>query len=152
MSNHETTSLELLKVIPNFQTLMLSTLAMMLTAAVLPKLKVKGPLGAFLVVLCLTVINSTIWDAALFFQIPTSLGQHAFLLLAANGVLFWTIAKVLPWIEMEGVITAFIAPLLFTIFNFLIFKYGKNIDWMQVAKQVITYVEYARDYFRELKR
>ena len=125
----------------------LQTFAMMLTAFALPGLKVKGPIGAFLAVAALAYINATYWDWALFFKLPDSLTVKALLLVVANGVLFWVLVKLLPGIEVEGVLPALVAPLVFALLSVLVpTLYGK-IDWPKVGAEIVTAVSDARTYF-----
>ena len=101
----------------HIQTWVILTIAMMLTAFVLPGLKVSGPVGAFLAVAGLALVNTHIWSAALFFAVPDSLTAHTATLIVANGLIFWILVKLLPGIEVTGIISAFLAPILFTIFS-----------------------------------
>lgn len=110
----------------------LQTIAMMITAFLLPRLTVSGPLGALGAVIGLAFVNAHIWDAALFFQIPNSFTSHALLLIVANGVVFWILVKVLPGIEVQGVLPAIAAPIVFSICSILINEYGKDVDWKKV--------------------
>src|SRR3990172_11967686 len=92
----------------------LQTGAMMLTALLIPKLRITSLLGASLTVLALGLLNATLWDAALFFQIPHAFSTQALVLLAANGAIFWILVKILPGIEIDGVLPALAAPIVFT--------------------------------------
>ena len=124
----------------NLETLVLQTCAMCLTALLIPKLRVTsivGPIGA---VLALAFVNSSLWDAALFFQIPDSLGAHAAILLGANGLLFWIIVKLLPGIEVDGVLPALVAPIVFTICSVLIVRYHHLIDWHAVLQWILNLI------------
>lgn len=125
----------------------LQTIAMMVTAFVLPGLTVKGPLGALVMVVALAYVNAKVWDAALFFQLPDSLTAHALLLFLANGVLFWVLVKVLPGIEVTGVWPALVAPLVFTVLSVVTSYYLKDVDWLLVLEKSIEYIRAARDYF-----
>lgn len=124
------------------------TVAMLLTAALLPRMYVTSILGAFFVVLALAFVNATIWDAALFFSVPNSVTTHAVLLLFANGVLFWALTKLLPGIQIEGFWPAIVAPVIFTVLSVIIDRYGRQIDWPYVLDQMLDMTGRARDYFR----
>lgn len=119
----------------------LQTIAMLLTALLVPKLKVSGPLGALGAVVALAFVNAHLWDAALFFSLPDSLGYRALLLFVSNGVLFWILVKILPGIEVEGVVAAFVAPLVFTIASILVAEYGQDIDWAKVWDAIVEFVK-----------
>lgn len=119
---------------------LIQTVAMLLTAALLPKLRVTSIFGAILAVAALGFINTKIWDAALFFQIPDGFTSHAVALLLANGVLFWVVVKILPGIEIDGLLPALVAPIVFTVFSLVLTRYGKDIDWEKVADKTMEEV------------
>ena len=126
----------------------LQTIAMMATAVVLPRLRITGPVGAFLMVLGLALVNAKIWDAALFFNIPETLTAHAALLFLTNGVIFWTLVKLLPGIEVQGILPALIAPIVFTAFSLAIHHYGREIDWVAVLNWVIGILEHLKEFLQ----
>lgn len=131
----------------NWQYWFLQTVAMSITALLLPKLKITSIFGAFTTVFSLSFINSKIWDAALFFHLPDHISVQVLALLLTNGVIFWILVKVIPGIEIEGFFTAFIAPVLFTILSLIIEKYGSHIDWIAVLKSVLNYLFELKNYF-----
>jgi len=123
----------------------LQSIAMGLTALFIPGLRVTsifGPLGS---VVTLAFINAHVWDAALFFQLPTSLTAQTFTLLISNGLIFWIIVKLLPGIEINGILPALIAPVLFTLLSVLIAYYGRNIDWLNIGQLAVTYIGSVKD-------
>ena len=105
-------------------TWVLQTAAMGLTAALLPKLRITGPLGALLTVAALALMNATVWDAGLFASLPGSFSTQTLGLLLANGVLFWVLVKLLPGIEVDGFLPALAAPVIYTGLSVLISQYG----------------------------
>lgn len=117
----------------NFNYWIMQTIAMSLTAWVLPKLKITSIFGALLTVVALSFINAHVWDTLLFMSIPSSLSMQSLVLLITNAVIFWVLVKLLPGIEIEGILTALIAPIVFTVFSLLISHYAKDIDWVQLA-------------------
>lgn len=112
----------------------LQTLAMLLTAFLIPNLTITNPLGALLTVVALAFINSSIWDAALFLQVPDSITMHTAMLFLSNGLIFWILVKLLPGIECKGFLPALIAPVVFTLCSLVISKYLQHIDWIELAK------------------
>lgn len=124
----------------------LQTVAMGLTALVLPKLKITSIFGAITTVAGLAFVNSKIWDAALFFHIPNQLSMHIIALFLANGVIFWILVKLLPGIEISGFFTAFVAPVIFTIFSLIIEKYGQQIDWYAILWYFFDAIASLKDY------
>lgn len=123
----------------------IQTVAMMITAFLLPGLTVSGPLPAFAAVAALAFVNSHLWDAALFFQIPDSFGQPQLIVLAANAIIFWVIVKLLPGIEIKGILPAIAAPILFTITGIVISKYEPMIDWSKVYASVVEFISHLKD-------
>ncbi len=129
---------------------LLQTVAMMLTALLIPKMRITGLFGAFLIVLALGLVNATVWDAALFFQVPRAFSTQALVLLAANGVIFWILVKILPGIEVEGVLAALAAPVVFTVLSLLISQYGRDVDWVAVVDRAIDMLETVRERLRSV--
>lgn len=113
----------------------LQTLAMMLTVFLLPRLYMTNILGAIFTVVALSFINTSIWSATLFFSIPIEFTSHTAFLFVANGLIFWVLVKVLPGIEVEGFLPALAAPIVFTFCSYFGYQYGKDIDWIEMAKQ-----------------
>lgn len=132
---------------PVFSHFILQTIAMMVTALLIPKLRITSIGGALGAVLALAFINATIWDAALFFSIPESFTAHTLLLIAANGAIFWVVVKLLPGIELDGFLAAFVAPIVFTVISLLADAYGRQIDWVAVGEWVVRSVVDVRNYF-----
>ena len=135
---------ELLQI--NFGFWILQTIAMLLTALLIPRLTISGPFAALATVIVLALFNSKLWDVALFFQIPNNFSTHTLLVFVANGLAFWMIVKLLPGIEVEGVLPALAAPLVFTVTSSLLNLYGRDIPWDQVYAQIVQTVHSARDY------
>lgn len=105
------------------------SIAMGITAFLLPGLRITGLLGGFLAVAAIAFINAHLWDAALFFQVPHSLTSQAVIVLLTNGIIFWIVVKILPSIEIDGFLPAIAAPIIFTVISVLLDKYLPLIDW-----------------------
>lgn len=129
----------------NFGFWILQTIAMLLTALLIPRLTISGPFAALATVIALAFFNSKLWDFALFFQIPNDFSTHTILVLVANGLAFWLIVKLLPGIEVDGILPALAAPLVFTVTSSLLNKYGRDIPWDQVYAQIVHSVHSVRD-------
>ena len=108
------------------------TVAMLITCYLIPRLKVDSILAAFTTVLALAFVNSHIWNAALFFEIPNTFSHRTAVLLVSNGVIFWAIVKLLPGIEISGFLPAILAPIVFTITSIIIATYAPLVDWKEV--------------------
>jgi putative membrane protein len=126
------------------------TAAMMLTALLIPNLRITSIFGALLVVFALGLVNATVWDAALFFQVPQAVTTQALVLLLANGAIFWVLVKILPGIEVDGVLPALVAPIVFTLISLLVSRHGRDIDWVGLLDRAIAALESARSYLREV--
>ena len=123
----------------------LQTVAMMLTALVIPRMKITSIFGALGIVLALGLVNATVWDTALFFSVPSSFSRHALTLLAANGLLFWVLVKLLPGIEIDGFAPAFVAPVVFTALSLAISAYGRDLDLLELGRQGAEMLGVVRD-------
>lgn len=123
----------------------LQTVAMLLTAALLPRFEVTNIFGAVLTVVILGFVNASVWDAALFYNIPNSFSSHSLTLLASNGLLFWLLVKLIPGIEIRSIGIALIAPVVFTVLSLLIHEHARDVDWIALARSVLGSVEQFRD-------
>ena len=119
---------------PNFNFLIIQSLAIVLTALLLPNLKVTSIFGPILAVIVMGWINNFYWDNALFFHIPESLSIQTLVLILANGMIFWIVVKILPGIEIKGVLPAIVAPIIWSISSIITNKYFKEIDWQRVLE------------------
>ena len=125
----------------------LQIVAMALTALAIPKLKITSLFGALGAVVGLAFVNATVWDAALFFSVPNGISTQMVTLLLANGALFWILAKVLPGIEIEGILPAIIAPIVFTVISMVITSL--EIDFLGLLRQAGDTVGDVREYLKE---
>lgn len=116
-----------------------------LTCLLIPKLRITGLFGAVGIVIGLALVNATVWDAALFFSVPDSLSLHALTVFAANGLLFWVMVKLLPGIEVEGILPALVAPVVFSVLSLLVGYWGAEIDWAGVLRTVMQELQAFRD-------
>jgi len=117
------------------------TVAMMVTAALLPGLKISNPLGALLMVISIAISNTLLWDAALFFAIPDNFSSQTATLVLCNGILFLTLVKLLPWIETDRILPCLIAPLVFSVTNVAADRYAKDIPWGKLAHDGIEVIQ-----------
>lgn len=109
-------------------------IAMSLTIIFIPRLWISSPIGAIAILAAIAIVNSTLWDANLFFNIPDSLSVTAIKLFFANGVLFWILVKLLPGIEVKGILPALIAPIVLTFISSLLRIFVPNIDWISIIQ------------------
>lgn len=123
------------------------SLAMCLTALLIPGLKITSIFGPVLAVISLAFINAHLWDAALFFQLPNSATTQVGLLILTNGAIFWLIVKLLPGIETRGILPSIAAPIVFTVLSMLVEAYGKDVDWAAVFNWILTQLDFLKSYF-----
>ena len=135
----------------NYVFWLFQTIAMMLTGWVVPGFKVVNPIGALLMVVALAFFNAHIWDAALFFEVPDSLTSRTLTLLIANGVIFWLLVKILPYIEISGCIAAIVAPVAFTVLSIGIGYAGENIDWVKTYESTLKFIQALKDSLSQTK-
>lgn len=127
----------------------LQTLALLITAFLIPRLEVKGPLSGLFAVLVLAYVNSTIWDWALFLEVPNSLTAHSLILFVANGLLFWVLAKILPGVEIKGILPALVAPLVFSVTSFLLSQYLRDVNWSEILSVITDTIVHLRDNLKK---
>ena len=130
---------------------LLQTLAMMITALLIPRLRITSIVGAFLIVLALALVNATLWSAALFFSIPASPTVEALVLVLANGAIFWVLCKLVPGIEIEGILPAVAAPIVFTIVSILVARYADDVDLGAVGATIAEAVERFRTWLEDAR-
>ncbi|MBX7136934.1 MAG: phage holin family protein [Oligoflexia bacterium] len=120
---------------------------MLITCLLIPRLSVSSPFGALLIVVALAFVNSKYWDAALFFSVPDHFTTRAAFLFLTNGLIFWILVKLLPGIEVEGILPALLAPIVFTGVSLIINRYGDQVDWMAILDYVIQTLKTLKGYF-----
>lgn len=104
--------------------------AMAITIFLIPRLSVTNFSGAFVILLALSVVNSTVWDAGLFLGVPQDLSAQAVQIVLVNGLIFWILVKALPGIETQGILPALVAPLVFSIVSSILRVYAHDVDWI----------------------
>lgn len=125
----------------------IQTIAMYITAAILPKLKITEFKGAFLIIVSLALVNTHLWDVALFFKIPNEISFEILALICCNGLIFWILVKLLPGIEIQGFFTAIVAASMFTLLTLGLDVSRSYIDWMGLFDFLFGLVRSARDLF-----
>src|SRR5512139_3305299 len=125
---------------------LLNTVAMMLTALVIPGLRITSIFGAIGIVVALAIVNQTVWSAAMFETLPHAATVQTLVLVLSNGAIFWILAKLLPGIEVKGVLPALIAPIVFTFLSGLVWKYGAHLDFVALGEQSVEKVKQLRDW------
>lgn len=126
-------------------------IALTITAFLLPGLKVTSVFGPILMIFFLGLVNAFLWDASLFYQIPTGLSSHAGMIVLWNALIFWLLVKLLPGIEIRGIIAPIVAPIIFTATTILAAQNSAKIDWEKLAGKVVGEVQEQRDLLKKTK-
>lgn len=121
---------------------------MLVTAILLPGLKIDGPLAALSMVIALAFVNTHIWDAALFVHIPDSITSQAVVLFLSNGAIFWVLVKLLPGVSSKGLVPVLLAPVIFSLTSILITRYSGEVDWLKIGKSLLEVIESVRNYLQ----
>lgn len=131
----------------NLQNFVIQVVAMAFTALALPRLRVTSIFGPIMMVLALGAINIFYWDESLFGFIPTTLNLRIFALFLVNGVIFWALVKLLPGIEVDGILPALVAPIIFSLLSILIQKYSPLIPWQEIYETALALLGQLKTYF-----
>lgn len=123
----------------------LQAVALSITVFLIPRLYITSIFGVILTVLSLALVNSFVWDAALFYSIPDKLSLKAATLLFANGVIFWVLVKLLPGIETRGLIPCLVAPVLFTFITLVLQNHIGSLDWLGLAQDGFDWIQGVRN-------
>lgn len=114
----------------------LQSIALIITSAIIPGLRVTSMFGPILMVIALSLVNKYLWDQTLFQTIPHELTYNTLKLLFANGLVFWILVKLLPGIEIDGILPALVAPVLLTVVGVYVMDFGGRIDWIQLVTKI----------------
>lgn len=118
---------------------LLQGLAVVITSAIIPGLRITSIFGPLLMVVGMAILNSYLWDRSLFEAIPNEFTYRALQLLVANGFLFWLLVKLLPGIEVDGILPALAGPVVFTVVSLLVRQYGSQVDWMGLWEKLKSF-------------
>jgi putative membrane protein len=127
-----------------FKFWILQTVAFMLTCFMIPRLTVRGPFSAFLAVVVLAFVNAHYWNAAFFYAIPNTFAVGTLMLVFINGAIFFLVVKILPGIELRGLLPAILAPIVLSVMSMLVTFYGQDVDFGQLEayiKNLMTHVK-----------
>ena len=134
-----------------FRHWLLQTVAMMITALLIPRMRITSIFGALGIVMALALVNTTIWSGALFFAVPDAPTAQALVLVLANGAIFWILCKLLPGIEIQGILPAVAAPVVFTFVSVLVARYAADVDWDEVGRTAADAVTRFRTWLEEAR-
>lgn len=85
----------------------------------------------------------------MFFEIPDSLTLRTLLVLLINGLIFWLVVKILPGIEIDGLLPAVLAPVVFTICSLVLNEVDSRIDWPKLWQAGTQALSEARRHLEE---
>jgi putative membrane protein len=125
----------------------LQTLAMILTALLLPGFRCHNPLSALLTVVAIGFVNSRVWSAALFFHIPDNVSIEVLTLLFVNAVIFAAVVKLVPGIYFDKFWPMLVAPLVFTLSSILISSYFSGMDWEELMQRALVFIAQVKEFF-----
>jgi uncharacterized membrane protein YvlD (DUF360 family) len=128
---------------------LIQTIAMALTALLIPNLRITSILGPVLAVLALSTINCTIWSQSLFSTLPATFSEHTLTLLAINGAIFWIVVKLVPGIESKGILPVLIAPIVFTTCSVALPKIFSAVDWKVVRIEAARVLDQTKRFVGE---
>ncbi len=123
-------------------------LAMGITILLIPRLWITSIFGAIGILVSISIFNAFLWDAALFFAIPQSFTSTAIQLFLANGLLFWILVKFLPGIEIEGILPAIVAPVVFSIISKILHTYAGAVDWIDLIYKGLEFISHQKSEFQ----
>ena len=132
--------------IPDIDFIVLQTIAMTLTAFLLPHFKITSITGPFLTVIALAWFNNLYWDSALFSNLNFDFSSQTLILLLSNGLIFFILVKILPGIEISSIFIALLAPIIFSIFSYLFEHYVGEIHWSNLFGFLSDFFLYLRSY------
>lgn len=123
----------------------LQVLALGITVFLIPRLKVTSIFGPILTVLALAAVDTYVWDGALFLAIPDEITYKAAVVLLSNGALFWILVKLLPGIEVSGVLPCIFAPVVFSVVSMFLQHYLGSKDLIKLGTDGVGIVKEIRD-------
>jgi putative membrane protein len=95
--------------------LLVSTLALLVAAWIVPGVRVSGPLAALLAALLIGFLNATVGLVLKILTIPLTLVTLGLFLLVVNALMFWLAAAIVPGFSVRGFWAAFFGALLMSV-------------------------------------
>ena len=92
--------------------LIVTALAVLLTAKVIPGVRAKSFGGAFVFAVVLAVLNKLLFKVLVFFTFPFILVSLGLFLIVINAFLFWLADKIVDGVEVDGFGAALLGSLL----------------------------------------
>lgn len=99
---------------------LLSAVALLATAYLMPGMRVDGFLTALLAAVVIGLVNGTLGAVLKFITFPLTLLTLGLFWLVINGLMLLLASKLTPGFEVDGFITAFLGALLLSIINIVL--------------------------------
>jgi hypothetical protein len=74
----------------------------------------------------------------------------ALLLILTNGIIFWVLVKILPGIEVEGIMPALAAPVIFSLLSVIVPVISGHIEWAKLGAEAVALSERLQNYFQSM--
>jgi putative membrane protein len=113
----------------------IQTIAMAVTALLIPNLRITSIFGPILAVAALSAINFSVWSSDLFSALPNTLSTQALTLFTVNGAIFWIVVKIIPGIESKGFLPVLLAPIVFTTCSVFLPQVITQVNWQAVRTE-----------------
>ncbi|MBI2600767.1 phage holin family protein [Candidatus Daviesbacteria bacterium] len=101
---------------------LISGLAVLSAAYILPGVHVSGIFAALIVALVLGIINASLKPVILLLTLPINLLTLGLFTLVINGLLILLAASIVPGFRVDGFLWAFLFSIVLSIINYFLFK------------------------------
>jgi putative membrane protein len=100
---------------------LVTALAVLLTAKVVPGVRARSFGGAFVFAVVLAILNKLLFKLLVFLSLPFVLITFGLFILVINAFLYWLADKVVDGVEVDGAGAAFLGSLVTSAITWLIF-------------------------------
>jgi putative membrane protein len=101
--------------------LLVTALAVLLTAKVVPGVRARSFGGAFIFAVVLAILNKLLFGALVLLSLPFVLITFGLFLIVINAFLFWLADKVVDGVQVDGFGSAILGSIVTSIATWLIF-------------------------------
>lgn len=99
---------------------LLSTIALLATAYLMPGIRVEGFLSAMFAAVVIGLVNGTLGALLKFITFPITLLTLGLFWLVINGLMLWLASELAPGFAIDGFIAAFFGALVLSIINMIL--------------------------------
>jgi putative membrane protein len=100
---------------------LVTAIAVLLTAKVVPGVRARSFGGAFVFAIVLAILNKLLFGLLVFLSLPFIIITFGLFALVINAFLFWLADKVVNGVEVDGFGAAFLGSLCTSIISWLVF-------------------------------